>query len=59
MPQSQIRVKDVVAPEAAAGDGPEAEENTQRAVRYCLEQPEWRLSLQTHKLQQLAVTYRK
>jgi len=25
-------------------------QNTQRAVRYCLEHPQWRLSLQTHKL---------
>ncbi|MCC7384890.1 MAG: 7-carboxy-7-deazaguanine synthase [Deltaproteobacteria bacterium] len=25
------------------------EENTRRAVEYCLEHPEWRLSLQTHK----------
>jgi 7-carboxy-7-deazaguanine synthase len=24
--------------------------NTERAVRYCLEHPQWRLSLQTHKL---------
>ena len=26
------------------------EENTQLALRYCLEHPQWRLSLQTHKL---------
>jgi 7-carboxy-7-deazaguanine synthase (Cx14CxxC type) len=31
-------------------DGPEREWNTQLAVRYCLEHPQWRLSLQTHKL---------
>ncbi len=31
-------------------DGPERERNTQLALRYCLEHPEWRLSLQTHKL---------
>lgn len=31
-------------------DGPERERNTQLAVRYCLEHPQWRLSLQTHKL---------
>jgi 7-carboxy-7-deazaguanine synthase (Cx14CxxC type) len=31
-------------------DGPQARENTQLAVRYCLEHPQWRLSLQTHKL---------
>jgi 7-carboxy-7-deazaguanine synthase len=31
-------------------DGPDRERNTQLAVRYCLEHPQWRLSLQTHKL---------
>jgi 7-carboxy-7-deazaguanine synthase (Cx14CxxC type) len=31
-------------------DGPELEQNTQLATRYCLEHPRWRLSLQTHKL---------
>lgn len=31
-------------------DGPERDLNTQLAVRYCLEHPQWRLSLQTHKL---------
>ncbi len=30
-------------------DGPQREPNTQRAVRYCLEHPRWRLSLQTQK----------
>lgn len=30
-------------------DGPQREANTALAVRYCLEQPRWRLSLQTHK----------
>ena len=30
-------------------DGPNREENTQAAVQYCLEHPQWRLSLQTHK----------
>jgi 7-carboxy-7-deazaguanine synthase (Cx14CxxC type) len=30
-------------------DGPERERNTRLAVRYCLEHPQWRLSLQTHK----------
>jgi 7-carboxy-7-deazaguanine synthase (Cx14CxxC type) len=30
-------------------DGPNWQENTRRAVRYCLEHPRWRLSLQTHK----------
>lgn len=31
-------------------DGPDLTLNTQRAVAYCLENPRWRLSLQTHKL---------
>ena len=30
-------------------DGPDAIENTARAVDYCLRHPQWRLSLQTHK----------
>lgn len=30
-------------------DGPHREENTTRAVQYCLDHPRWRLSLQTHK----------
>lgn len=30
-------------------DGPERDRNTERALRYCLEHPRWRLSLQTHK----------
>lgn len=31
-------------------DGPHRELNTQLAVRYCLEHPKWRLSLQTQKM---------
>jgi 7-carboxy-7-deazaguanine synthase len=31
-------------------DGPDAEENTVRTIEYCLEHPQWRLSLQTHKI---------
>jgi len=31
-------------------DGPQRARNTELAVRYCLEHPQWRLSLQTHKL---------
>ena len=31
-------------------DGPVLAENTERAVKYCLAHPRWRLSLQTHKL---------
>ncbi len=30
-------------------DSPERDANTQAAVRYCLEHPKWKLSLQTHK----------
>ena len=30
-------------------DGPVVEENTRRAVAYCLAHPRWRLSVQTHK----------
>jgi 7-carboxy-7-deazaguanine synthase (Cx14CxxC type) len=31
-------------------DGPNVEQNTELAARYCLDHPRWRLSLQTHKL---------
>lgn len=31
-------------------DGPMRVENTQLAVQYCLQNPKWRLSLQTHKM---------
>lgn len=31
-------------------DGPNLKENIDLAIRYCLEHPQWRLSLQTHKL---------
>jgi 7-carboxy-7-deazaguanine synthase len=31
-------------------DGPNLRQNTQLAVEYCLTHPQWRLSLQTHKL---------
>ena len=30
-------------------DGPEVDANTQAAIAYCLANPQWRLSLQTHK----------
>jgi 7-carboxy-7-deazaguanine synthase (Cx14CxxC type) len=30
-------------------DGPERDRSTSEAVRYCLEHPQWKLSLQTHK----------
>lgn len=31
-------------------DGDQTEENTQAALQYCLRHPQWRLSLQTHKI---------
>ena len=31
-------------------DGPEVDRHLQDAIRYCLTHPEWRLSLQTHKI---------
>ena len=31
-------------------DGPDAAENTRRALDYCLAHPQWRLSVQTHKV---------
>jgi 7-carboxy-7-deazaguanine synthase len=31
-------------------DGPNVKENTQQAIRYCMTHPQWRLSLQTHKI---------
>lgn len=31
-------------------DGPELEANTRAALEYCLEHPQWRLSVQTHKV---------
>src|SRR5437867_3961928 len=31
-------------------DGPQLSENVRRTVEYCLAHPQWRLSLQTHKL---------
>ena len=31
-------------------DGPELEANIARAIAYCLAHPQWRLSLQTHKI---------
>ncbi|MFL4978120.1 MAG: 7-carboxy-7-deazaguanine synthase [Xanthobacteraceae bacterium] len=30
-------------------DGADLEENTRRAIEYCLKNPQWRLSIQTHK----------
>jgi organic radical activating enzyme len=31
-------------------DGPDLDANVASAVAYCLEHPQWRLSLQTHKI---------
>lgn len=31
-------------------DGPDLAENTAQAFRYCLDNPEWRLNIQTHKV---------
>lgn len=31
-------------------DGPNTEKNIQLAIKYCLQNPKWRLSLQTHKM---------
>ncbi len=31
-------------------DGPERESNTRHAVEYCLNHPQWRLSIQVHKI---------
>lgn len=55
-----IYPQDRAAPEAFAGlaferfslqpmDGPDVIANTARAIDYCLQHPQWRLSLQTHK----------
>jgi 7-carboxy-7-deazaguanine synthase (Cx14CxxC type) len=34
-------------------DGPDLEKNTRLAVEYCLSHPQWRLSIQTHKILQI------
>lgn len=31
-------------------DSPEVDANTKKAIRFCMDNPKWRLSLQTHKL---------
>ena len=31
-------------------DGPNLADNTKRTIEYCLHHPQWRLSLQTHKI---------
>jgi 7-carboxy-7-deazaguanine synthase (Cx14CxxC type) len=35
-------------------DGPQRAENTRAALAYCLAHPQWRLSLQTHKILEIA-----
>lgn len=37
-------------PQWIAGSDPVKAENTAKALEYCLQHPQWRLSLQTHKL---------
>ena len=37
------------SPETGPMDGPDVTENTARTIDYCLQHPQWRLSLQTHK----------
>ena len=54
-PQAENRPEDFESLEFAHRflqpcDGPEAEANTRAAVAYCLEHPQWRLSVQTHKV---------
>jgi 7-carboxy-7-deazaguanine synthase len=34
-------------------DGPDAQANTEAALAYCLAHPQWKLSIQTHKLLQI------
>lgn len=34
-------------------DGPELAQNTRLTIEYCLQHPQWKLSLQTHKLLQI------
>jgi organic radical activating enzyme len=31
-------------------DGPDIEVNTQKTIEYCLAHPQWRFSLQSHKV---------
>ena len=49
-PTREPRDIDLVLVTTDGADGPAWQQNTERAVRYCLEHPRWRLSLQTHKL---------
>jgi 7-carboxy-7-deazaguanine synthase len=55
-PQAGLMPEDVLRQGAAFRhwwlqpmDGPDLAENTRLAVEYCLREPRWRLSLQTHK----------
>ncbi|SDJ45483.1 hypothetical protein SAMN05216338_105010 [Bradyrhizobium sp. Rc2d] len=38
------------ASRCSRSNGPELAENTVRAIDYCLSHPQWRLSVQTHKM---------
>ncbi len=54
-PQPEIRPEDVTGLEfrhffLQPMDGPAREANTAAAIAYCMAHPQWRLSLQTHKL---------
>jgi 7-carboxy-7-deazaguanine synthase len=37
-------------PKIRSGKDPSKTSNTQKALEYCLKNPQWRLSLQMHKL---------
>lgn len=54
-PQPEVLPERVAGLEFAAFylqpiDGPELEANTRLAIEYCLRHPQWRLSLQVHKI---------
>lgn len=55
MPQEGLDLEELVALEFGQHllqpmDGPLLRENTQWAIRRCLDDPRWRLSVQTHKM---------
>ena len=43
------RGRTAAEPHLQPKDGPHREKNTEAAVDYCLQNPFWRLSIQTHK----------
>lgn len=54
-PQQKVRPEDVAHLDFKRFslqplDDPQAEENTKAVIAYCLDHPQWQLSLQTHKL---------